>query len=199
MYREFQISSEKSNLALYLPNNPLEWLFKKKLILENPQSLCIWRILEKFENSQKIPFLFMKLVKISDDFKQTVYTGAKKLLRIIIIIMAFLLLFLFLFLYIKHFLSYLQPFVFLVTFWSRNIQNVPDLYHPSLEDRWKNYEWQFFYSHFAQNTTWSHKVENGHWYSLWYYWAKWMQINELVCRSSRFTLCHVPLSGFFWE
>ena len=78
MYRESQISSEKSNLGLYLPNNPSEWLFKKKMILENPQSLCIWRILEKFENSQKIPFLFMKLVKISDDFKQTVYTGAKK-------------------------------------------------------------------------------------------------------------------------
>ena len=81
----------------------------------------------------------MKLVKISDDFKQTVYTGAKKLLRIIIIITAFLLLFLFLFLYKKHFLSYLQPFVFLVTFWSINIHNVPDLYHPSLEDGWKNY------------------------------------------------------------
>ena len=29
--------------------------------------------------------------------------------------------------------------------------------------------------------------------------AKWIQITELVCRSSRFTLCHVPLSGFFWE
>ena len=116
MYRESQISSEKSNLGLDLPKNPLEWLFKKKMILENPQLLCIWRILEKFENSQKIPFLFMKLVKIWDDFKQTVYTGAKKLLRIIIIIMAFLFLFLFLFLYIKHFLSYLQPFVFLVTF-----------------------------------------------------------------------------------
>ena len=97
--------------------SPLWSGYLKKLILENPQSLCIWRILEKFENSQKIPFLFMKLVKISDDFKQTVYTGAKKLLRIIIIIItAFLLLFLFLFLYIKHFLSYLQPFVFLVTF-----------------------------------------------------------------------------------
>ena len=79
MYRESQISSEKSNLGLYLPNNPSEWLFKKKLILENPQSLCIWRILEKFEDSQKIPFLFMKLVKISADFKQTIYTGAKKL------------------------------------------------------------------------------------------------------------------------
>ena len=71
MYRESQISSEKSNLGLYLPNNPLEWLFQK-MILKNPQSLCIWRILEKFENSQKIPFLFMKLVKISDDFKETV-------------------------------------------------------------------------------------------------------------------------------
>ena len=71
MYRESQISFEKSNLGLYLPNNPLEWLFQK-MILKNPQSLCIWGILEKFENSQKIQFLFMKLVKISDDFKETV-------------------------------------------------------------------------------------------------------------------------------
>ena len=51
-YRESQISSEKSNFGLYHPNNPLVWLFQK-MILKNPQALCIWIILEKFENSQK--------------------------------------------------------------------------------------------------------------------------------------------------
>ena len=71
IYRESQISSQKSNFGLYHPNNPLEWLFQK-MILTNPQALYIGRILEKLENSQKIPFLFMKLVKISNDFKETV-------------------------------------------------------------------------------------------------------------------------------
>ena len=52
IYRESQISSEKSNFGLYHPNNPLVWLFQK-MILKNPQALCIWIILEKFENSQK--------------------------------------------------------------------------------------------------------------------------------------------------
>ena len=55
IYRESQISSQKSNFGLYHPNNSLEWLFQK-MILRNPQALYIWRILEKFENSQKIPF-----------------------------------------------------------------------------------------------------------------------------------------------
>ena len=30
IYRESQISSQKSNFGLYHPNNPLEWLFQKK-------------------------------------------------------------------------------------------------------------------------------------------------------------------------
>ena len=47
--RESQIRSEKSNFGLYHPNNPLVWLFLK-MILKNPQALCIWIILEKFEN-----------------------------------------------------------------------------------------------------------------------------------------------------
>ena len=173
MYRESQISSEKSNLALYLPNNPLEWLFKKIDIRKSPIALH----LENFRKVRKFSKNTIFIYEISQNFGRfqtnSIYGSEKTLLRIIIIVMAFLLVFLFLFLYIKHFHSYLQPFVSLVTFWSRNIQNVPDLYHPSLEDGWKNYEWQFFYPHFAQNTTWSHKVENGHWYSLWYYWAKW--------------------------
>ena len=50
IYRESQISSQKSNFDLYPPNNSLEWLFQK-MILRNPQALYIWRILEKFENS----------------------------------------------------------------------------------------------------------------------------------------------------
>ena len=49
IYRESQISSEKSNFGLYHPNNTLVWLFQK-MILKNPQALCIWIILEKFEN-----------------------------------------------------------------------------------------------------------------------------------------------------
>ena len=49
IYRESQISSEKSNFGFgYHPNNPLVWLFQKIV-----QALCIWIILEKFENSQK--------------------------------------------------------------------------------------------------------------------------------------------------
>ena len=71
IYRESQISSHKSNFGLYHPNNSLEWLFQK-MILRNPQAFYIWRILEQFENSHKIPYLLMKLVKISNDFKETV-------------------------------------------------------------------------------------------------------------------------------
>ena len=52
IYRESQISSEKSSFGFYHPNNPLVWLFQK-MILRNTQALCIWIILEKFENSQK--------------------------------------------------------------------------------------------------------------------------------------------------
>ena len=43
IYRESQISSQKSNFGLYHPNNSLEWLFQK-MILTNPQALYIWRI-----------------------------------------------------------------------------------------------------------------------------------------------------------
>ena len=60
IYRESQISSQKSNFGLYHPNNPLEWLFQK-MTLTNPQALYIWRILEKFENSQKIPFFIHEI------------------------------------------------------------------------------------------------------------------------------------------
>ena len=61
IYRESQISSEKSNFGLYHPNNPLVWLFQK-MILKNPQALCIWIILEKFENSQKNSIFILKHV-----------------------------------------------------------------------------------------------------------------------------------------
>ena len=71
IYRESQISSEKSNFGLYHPNNPLVWLFQK-MILKNPQALCIWIILEKFENSQKNTIFIHELVTISNDFKETV-------------------------------------------------------------------------------------------------------------------------------
>ena len=48
-------------------------VISKTDINKSPSALnLIWKILEKFENSQKIPYLFMKLVKISNDFKKTV-------------------------------------------------------------------------------------------------------------------------------
>ena len=78
IYRESQISSEKSNFGLYHPNNPLVWLFQK-MILKNPQALCIWIILEKFENSQKNAIF---IHEISHNFErfQRHSTGAKDLL-----------------------------------------------------------------------------------------------------------------------
>ena len=86
--------------------------------------------LENFRKVRKFSKNTIFIYEISQNFGrfQRISTGAKKILRIIIIIiiMDFLIL-LFLFLYIKHLLSYLQPFVFLVTFWSTYIQNVPDL------------------------------------------------------------------------
>ena len=114
MYRESQISSEKSNLGLYLPNNPLEWLFQKIDIRKSSIALH----LENFRKARKFSNNTIFIYGISQNLGrfQRNSMGAKKLLRIIIIVMAFLLLLLFLFLYIKHFLSYLRPFVFLVTF-----------------------------------------------------------------------------------
>ena len=54
-YRESQISYKNSNFGWYHPNIPLGELFQE-MILRNPQALYILRILEKFENSQKIHF-----------------------------------------------------------------------------------------------------------------------------------------------
>ena len=72
------MSSEKSNFGLYHPNNPLVWLFQK-MIFKNPQALCIWIILEKFEISQKNTIF---ILEISHNFErfQGNSTGAKDLL-----------------------------------------------------------------------------------------------------------------------
>ena len=77
IYRESQISSEKSNFALYPPNNPLVWLFQK-MILKNPQALCIWIILEKFENSQKNTIFIHEISHNFERFQRN-STGAKDL------------------------------------------------------------------------------------------------------------------------
>ena len=39
IYRESQISSEKSNFGLYHPNNPLVWLFQKMISKKSPSAL----------------------------------------------------------------------------------------------------------------------------------------------------------------
>ena len=78
IYRESQISSEKSNFGLYHPNNPLVWLFQK-MILKNPQALCIWIILEKFENSQKNTIFIHEISQNFERFQRN-STGAKDLL-----------------------------------------------------------------------------------------------------------------------
>ena len=78
IYRESQVSSEKSNFGLYHPNNPLVWLFQK-MILKNPQALCIWIILEKFENSQKNTIFIHEISHNFERFQRN-STGAKDLL-----------------------------------------------------------------------------------------------------------------------
>ena len=78
IYRESQISSEKSNFDLYHPNNPLVWLFQK-MILKNPQALCIWIILEKFENSQRNAIFIHEISHNFERFQRN-STGAKDLL-----------------------------------------------------------------------------------------------------------------------
>ena len=78
IYRESQLSSEKSNFGLYHPNNPLVWLFQK-MILKNPQALCIWIILEKFENSQKNTIFIHEISHNFERFQRN-STGAKDLL-----------------------------------------------------------------------------------------------------------------------
>ena len=78
IYRESQISSEKSNFGLYHPNNLLVWLFQK-MILKNPQALCIWIILEKFENSQKNTIFIHEISHNFERFQRN-STGAKDLL-----------------------------------------------------------------------------------------------------------------------
>ena len=80
IYRESQISSEKSNFGLYYQNNPLVWLFQK-MILKNPQALCIWIILEKFENSQKNTIFIHEISHNFERFQRN-STGAKDLLLI---------------------------------------------------------------------------------------------------------------------
>ena len=70
------MSSEKSNFGLYHPNNPLRYLFQE-IILRNPQALYISRNIEKFETSKKKKIsYFIKLVQISNDFKEK-YERAK--------------------------------------------------------------------------------------------------------------------------
>ena len=64
MYRESQISSEKSNLALYLPNNPLEWLFKKIDIRKSPIALH----LENFRKVRKFSKNTIFIYEISQNF-----------------------------------------------------------------------------------------------------------------------------------
>ena len=78
IYRESQISSKKSNFGLYHPNNPYVWLFQK-MILKNPQALCIWIILEKFENSQKNTIFIHEISHNFERFQRN-STGAKDLL-----------------------------------------------------------------------------------------------------------------------
>ena len=78
IYRESQISSKKSNFGLYHPNNPLVWLFQK-MILKSAQALCIWIILEKFENSQKNAIFIHEISHNFERFQRN-STGAKDLL-----------------------------------------------------------------------------------------------------------------------
>ena len=52
IYRESQISFEKSNFSLHHPNNPMIFLFQE-IIPRNPQAFYIWRNLQKFEDLQK--------------------------------------------------------------------------------------------------------------------------------------------------
>ena len=78
IYRESQISSEKSNFGLYHPNNPLVWLFQK-MILKNAQAPCIWINLEKFENSQKNTIFIHEISHNFERFQRN-STGAKDLL-----------------------------------------------------------------------------------------------------------------------
>ena len=78
IYRESQISSEKSNFGLYHSNNLLVWLFQK-MILKNPQAPCIWIILEKFENSQKNTIFIHEISHNFERFQRN-STGAKDLL-----------------------------------------------------------------------------------------------------------------------
>lgn len=78
IYRESQISSEKSNFGLYHPINPFGMVISENDI-KSPQALCIWIILEKFENSQKNAIF---IHEISHNFEriQRHSTGAKDLL-----------------------------------------------------------------------------------------------------------------------
>ena len=77
-YRESQISSKNSNFGWYHPNIPLGELFQE-MILRNPQALYILRILEKFENLQKIHFLIQKMGANFNRFQRN-STSAPKLL-----------------------------------------------------------------------------------------------------------------------
>ena len=77
-YRESQISFKNSNFGWYHPNIPLGELFQE-MILRNPQALYILRILEKFENSQKIHLLIRETGANFNIFQRN-STSAQKLL-----------------------------------------------------------------------------------------------------------------------
>ena len=78
LYRESQISSEKSNFGLYHPNNPLVWLFQKKDINKSPGALH----LENFRKVRKFTKNTIFIHEISQNFEQFQRncTGAKKIL-----------------------------------------------------------------------------------------------------------------------
>ena len=50
IYRESQVSSEKSNFGLYHPNNLLVWLFQKMILKKTPSALHLdnFRKVRKF-------------------------------------------------------------------------------------------------------------------------------------------------------
>ena len=69
MYRESQISLEKSNFGLHRPNNPLT--ISRNDIKKSPSASYLenFRKVQKF--GKKIQFLFIKF-KLSSNFKETV-------------------------------------------------------------------------------------------------------------------------------
>ena len=74
------ISNQFQNFEFWLipPKHPLSELFQE-MILRNPQALYILRILEKFENSQKIHFFIQEMGANFNKFQRN-STSAQKLL-----------------------------------------------------------------------------------------------------------------------